>query len=889
MRAVTFEVLHPISPTRGSESATTTEDESTGSYALDSDEESPFDEHDITIDRTPPPRDAVAPVDSEGNKLSFQVETKRLHLVPPKGPGSEGEVKETRSGNKDVTESNVETRRMIKVSMMESEGRSMLQICTLPGPENTLLQASVAFTWYHISAAQLDFDRFRNLCSTIPHLSSRLQILTGEILTKLQRDKVKPFLGGKFIEPGTVLRADESDQTDPHSVIFSCVPYLGLEQAKTKSPGLDNPLFPPRTLMQSFYPYEPVRERDEEQSYRKFSNDHSHNIIHVPNLWIMNIGSSVVVTCGHEPLPTIMGRSINIFEGDIKQLGKKSTVENELTTVRITNLDGRKFDFPISSCRSYFQLEARTLELNYTPGDRVLDSWIKMELQTRDSSMIIGPREWKSVVTRAADLVVINITISSDQDDHRPGKNASNSGQAAVGSSTSVPPFFNWPQSNNDGTSRSDEKFAAPSTLNPHGLTTCLDQVEKAMTSKTLEHPRDSVDYAFASTDYYQALPEAKYSDVCTHQAELKDCAKRTRQPVSGITFHQRIVRNQISDILERSAELFDTIQATLKLFVNDLDCSVTLRKISGALENINNYVSSIEQRGSFEPGHKPYSDPEWKHPDLVDRAWYIRTSAHSHPVSLPDASDRLKKSVLRCRRCSKMRSFDNPQAALHHVERHATKSMDATGVNTGSRPDRPLQITPLDTNVYDWVINDAQYRLEYTNDGALAILTQAGTAAKDMFVQARDLAEGVQNEDGQMSSLYNNRPQEFVEAFRRIIVFYLAIERALHETRKVYEQDDFLRDTYNLPYSEMGLDVLRGFGKDAQRSLRVTRLALCKMAKPEPALDISKHLSLGPEFVCAWLMRRLLVKPLEKSKTVGDMFREYVTTVVSVPSFHAR
>ncbi|KAG9191011.1 hypothetical protein G6011_09099 [Alternaria panax] len=875
--AVTLEVLRPVSPTQASESATTTEDDSAGSYTSESDDASTK-----SLDSRPQPRDVVAPVDSEGNKLSFQVKTKQpAHLVMPhNGSGSQEEIKGMTSGNKDVADSKVETRRITKVLMIETEGRNKLQIYTLPGPENNLLQASVATTWYHISAAQVDFDRYRNVCLGIPSLSGRLQVLTREMLRKLQKEKIRPFLGGRFIEPGTVLRADESDQTDPQSVIFSCLPYFGLGQAKEKPSGLNHPLFPPRTLMESFYPYEPVRERDGEQSYRKFGNNHSHKIIHVPTLWIMNIGSSVVVTCGHQSLSEVMGRSINSVEVNVKQLGKQDMMKNELTDVYITSLDGRRFVFPISSCKSYFQLEAKALELNYTTGDRLLDRDIKLELQTRDGSARIGPGDWKKILTRAADLIRIDIRVSSDQDDPRPGEDASNSKQATAAFSTLVPPFFHWLPSKTNDQLKSDTKFEATSRLEPQGSAACLEQVDKAMTSRTLTHRYNPIEYAFASTDYYKALPEAKYSDVCTKQNELDVRAKRARQPVSGITFHQAVVRTQIVGILERSVELFDAVRATLKLFENDLDCSAILRKVWGALENIYKYVISIERRGSFEPGHKSYSDPEWEHPDLVGRSWFIRTSANPCSVSLPDADDRVKKSTHQCKRCRGMKSFDKPQAALDHVERHATMSSDVTQAGAVPKQENFSRNIPIHTRPCDWVINDAQHKREHTNAGALSILNQACTTTKGLLNQARDLAEGVQEEDGRISARYS-MPHEFIEAFRKMVVFYLANERALFEIGEIYERDaPFLEDLNGLTYSETGLEVLARFGKDAQRSLRFTRLALCKMARPGSPLEISKHLSLGPEFLCAWLMRRLLVKPLERSKTVGDMFREYVSRI---------
>jgi hypothetical protein len=116
--------------------------------------------------------------------------------------------------------------------------------------------------------------------------------------------------------------------------------------------------------MQTLYPYESVRERDEEQSYRKFGNDPTKNIIHVPSLWVMNIGSTAIVTYGHEPLSVATRDAISIVEEDIRHLGKQDVTENMLTNIHVTNLDGSTFIYPIGTFRSYFQLESRIVDLN---------------------------------------------------------------------------------------------------------------------------------------------------------------------------------------------------------------------------------------------------------------------------------------------------------------------------------------------------------------------------------------------------------------------------------------------------------------------------------------------------------------------------------------------
>ncbi|KAH8625273.1 hypothetical protein IG631_20738 [Alternaria alternata] len=247
--------------------------------------------------------------------------------------------------------------------MTEFEGRYVLQIHTLPGPENARLQEGVKTTWYHIQASQLDFERFQDVCLAITGLSDRLLARTRALLTKVYTEKVKPFSGGRFIEPGTVLRVDDPDGSDSQPVIFSCVPYLSLEPPEKQGSEANKSCFPPHTLMQAMYLYEPVRERDKEQSCRKFSDDRSGNVVHVPNLWMMNIGPGIVVSHGHRPLSSYMDGSINVVQENIKPTSRQDITKNPLTSITITDQGGQTLMFPVGNCRSYFQLEATAYEL----------------------------------------------------------------------------------------------------------------------------------------------------------------------------------------------------------------------------------------------------------------------------------------------------------------------------------------------------------------------------------------------------------------------------------------------------------------------------------------------------------------------------------------------
>ena len=214
---------------------------------------------------------------------------------------------------------------------------------------------------------------------------------------------------------------------------------------------------------------------------------------------------------------------------------------------------------------------------------------------------------------------------------------------------------------------------------------------------------------------------------------------------------------------------------------------------------------------------------------------------------------------------------YSSSQAALQHLQEHF-KYMNSSA----SRPSKPEQ----------WVVNYAQMELEVWNAGVIAILAKACHIAQQMFIQAKELSEGVRNEDGQMSGLFKF-PRSLLSAFRQLLIFYFAVERAMYYTEEefgnkgnVFQHPEYMAA---LPFSSSNLQILDAFGNGVQQALASARNELCSMVKSTEPAEIIKRLSLNPEYVCGWLMRRLIVKPLEKSMTVSDMYREYLSTIVSI------
>jgi hypothetical protein len=828
-----------------------------------------------------PVREVVPPLDGDGNKLSYEVNTKsrKLLMHSDTQPRINGTTSGEPGAKKDVFEHHLETLRITRVMSTKSEGRSMVQVHVLPGPENIQLRQSVTMTWYHVALDRLDFTRFRNVCLAVPHLSDRLKTLTRELLGKIEKEKVNVFLDGMFIEPGTVLRADEKNQPDPQSVIFSCIPYFDL-QAPTKKPtvGSGDRLFPARTLMQSYYPYEPVRERDDEQAYRKFGNDRSVNIIHVPSFWTMNIGGNVVVTCGHKPLSEELVKSITVVKEDLKQLGVGDIKRNTLTKIKFTDWDGRVILFSLEACRSYFEMEQKLRELRCTGCRRGSRKSMRLHHRTQDDSKTVTPRNWKDVVSRT-DLVSIDLNVFD---------NASTEEVDLSAPSKSVPPFFHWPRATCDGPGKSNQRDQGIGTAQADQPEACLEQAEKAIISETLDEydTTNAVDKTFTSAAYYHSLPAMTHENAGSGFVSFMTEDMPT---TSGrlATFHDITLENQCSKMAIVYAALFKIVDQTIGLFATVDHSSTLLCKVWYIMVSMRKQVEVVKRRVSMELDPDAYSASEHHG---HDRGWCIRSTAKDSLMPLPDTDAHFKKCVQRCKRCRSLRPFDSPDAALEHLRKHAKPCLQPATPNnpTSARAaSPPAESLPSDPDLQAWILSSAQYTLEETNAGALKLLAIASTISSDLFTQAKELSEGVQNEDGHMSDLYT-LPSELLVAFRKIVVFYIAIERALYYTMEACD-NGVPRDAYErekLPYSESGLEVLKRFGEGARQSLVMARQQLCRMVRSVPPLDVFQHTSLGPEYVCAWLMRRLLVQPLEKRMTVADMYREYLSTIVSTSAY---
>jgi hypothetical protein len=831
-----------------------------------------------------PFRSVKTPTDIDGNRLSFAVNT-----------SDSGDcLKQSESTDRhDITASlaqnelrEPEVLKITKAISNESENRSAIILSTLPGPEVPRLRGSVRIRWYHLTAERPDFAHFKRVCLAAPNLSDRLQKLTRALLVKIEKQKIKASLDGLFIEPGTVLRADEKCQPDPQSAIFSCVPYFALQPlAKKSTTGLR--AFPARTLMQSYYPYEPVRERDAEQAYKKFSNSHSTKLVHVPSLWVMNLGPDVVVTCGHRTLAKNMTNSIEVVQEDLKQLVMAGTSTNTMTSIRLADWDGRVLVFPLDSCRSYFQMEQKLRELRNSSQDGVLASLMRMTWKSPQGEELVTPSGWSAIITRT-DCVFIDILAITDKRAQELSSKSiiSNGDTPIISTCTTVPPFLSWPLA---GVNRNnDEAAKGPLASESKRLLSCLEDVERGMLSETLDELETTnvVDKTFASTAFYQSLPEGKLEDIIPRFASLQygidQCAGRSH--------HEALIGGQVNRIRKKSLQFCSIVQATMDLFVGEGSNSTILRKAWSAMGNVHTAVDAVIKRSTLQGDPDDTNKSDRTQSARSKRSWFVRNANRENHELQPNADEKFKQSIRRCERCGSLCPFLTQEDAIEHLKRHLKPANQPTRSGNPTDQKAPvLKVLARDNiNLGDWVANYSQLHCEDTNAGVVAILNLACEESLHLYQQAKELADGVRDEHLNMLQLYT-LPRQLLEAFRQLLVFYLAIERALHYTEVSFQENNApggIIRTETVPYFPSGLEVLRRFSGGARRSILVAREELCNMASLDQPENVLKNLSFGSEYVCSWLMRRLIVQPLDRKMTVGDMYREYLSTIVSYSLF---
>jgi hypothetical protein len=136
------------------------------------------------------------------------------------------------------------------------------------------------------------------MCLNAPDITTELRYVVLRLFKQIQDSARKRFFDGFYIEPGTVVRCDgttsRTTSGDDLSATFICLPYLALK-ARQEYPRQEFSEYPTRSMLQSLYPYESTANREAPPRFYKDVPHAKNNVMYVPQLWVVVIGSSKLI------------------------------------------------------------------------------------------------------------------------------------------------------------------------------------------------------------------------------------------------------------------------------------------------------------------------------------------------------------------------------------------------------------------------------------------------------------------------------------------------------------------------------------------------------------------------------------------------------------------
>lgn len=132
------------------------EDEPEDTYSSDSETMAEEEEEDAENELLTPraPRITLPPTGKNGEKLTIQVST-AWAKPPERHPKPAFPPSTVRKAM------NKENFNILKAHLAVSQNRTILELHTVSGPQNSLVESSVSIRWYHLYDQDLDFSQFK--------------------------------------------------------------------------------------------------------------------------------------------------------------------------------------------------------------------------------------------------------------------------------------------------------------------------------------------------------------------------------------------------------------------------------------------------------------------------------------------------------------------------------------------------------------------------------------------------------------------------------------------------------------------------------------------------------------------------------------------------------
>ncbi len=213
---------------------------------------------------------------------------------------------------------------------------------------------------------------------------------------------------GSYIKPGTVLRCDGKDREqldEPNlSVTFISYPYFDVSNGKWPKPPRDISQHLSKGLFQQSYPQEIAHDRDSNQSFHKFkrSGISSKQFLRVPQLWILILNKTTIITCGPSSLSST-------FRGGIEIVSEEALLKESPGLIHVSVSSAENvFYLPVENCKTFLALRSSLQKECLKDTEDSIDDYF---LYLGDDNEELDAGHWPKILqTRQSALIYIRMS-----------------------------------------------------------------------------------------------------------------------------------------------------------------------------------------------------------------------------------------------------------------------------------------------------------------------------------------------------------------------------------------------------------------------------------------------------------------------------------------------
>ncbi|KAM0622089.1 hypothetical protein ACHAQG_005906 [Verticillium nonalfalfae] len=170
----------------------------------------------------------------------------------------------------------------------------------------------------------MNFDSLAADIQALPFLTTPQRKAISRLLSDVKKNSSRPIRVSKdttvrHMDPGVrqldipPSKDSPDNHTTPTPVTWLCIPYFSLERYSGFSASTNPGSYPTQTLLQASYARIAYK-RDMQQAARHINSGDRGWCFHIPQLWCLVIGDSVLVTCGLMDELTLRDKAISIQE-----------------------------------------------------------------------------------------------------------------------------------------------------------------------------------------------------------------------------------------------------------------------------------------------------------------------------------------------------------------------------------------------------------------------------------------------------------------------------------------------------------------------------------------------------------------------------------------------